>query len=160
MSIRWDVGSVIGVRFQQEKNFEVVVEYLEIVTNDVDAVTALYQRIHVLSFGPSGPDLAHARVATRVDGTLVGIRKSLAAHEQPIIRTYLTVEDIQQAVNKADDSGATIAYRPTRQGTRGTLQSRFMGTWNTDYGTASLRLGGFRQHLRTTQRPGVADVGA
>jgi predicted enzyme related to lactoylglutathione lyase len=51
----------------------------------------------------------------------VGIRKSLAAHEQPIIRTYLTVEDIQQAVNKAEDSGATIAYPPTRQGTRGTF---------------------------------------
>ena len=81
----------------------------------------LYQRMHGLSFGPPDPDLGQARVATRADGTLVGIRKPLAAHEQPIMRTYLAVEDIQQAVKKAEDSGATIAYPPTRQGQRGTF---------------------------------------
>jgi hypothetical protein len=42
-------------------------------------------------------------------------RKPLAAHEQPIMRTYLAVEDIQKAVKKAEDSGALIAYpRPDR----------------------------------------------
>ena len=97
------------------------VHYLEIVSDDVDTLTALYQRIHGLSFGPPDHDLGQARVATRADGTLVGIRKPLAAHEQPIIRTYLAVEDIQQAVKKAEDSGATIAYPPTRQGQWGTF---------------------------------------
>ena len=43
------------------------------------------------------PDLVQARVATRADGTMVGIRKPLAAHEAPIVRTYLAVEDIQRA---------------------------------------------------------------
>ena len=47
----------------------------------------LYQRIHGLSFGPPDPDLGQARVATGADGTLVGIRKPLAPHEQPIVRT-------------------------------------------------------------------------
>lgn len=97
------------------------VHYLEIVSNDVDALAALYQRMHGLSFGTPDPDLGQARVASRADGTLVGIRKPLAAHEQPIIRTYLAVEDIQQAVKNAEDSGATIAYPPTRQGQRGTF---------------------------------------
>jgi predicted enzyme related to lactoylglutathione lyase len=95
------------------------VHYLEIVSNDVDTLTALYQRMHGLAFGPPDPDLGQARVATRTDGTLVGIRKPLAAHEEPIVRTYLAVEDIQQAVKQAEDSGATIAYPPTRQGQRG-----------------------------------------
>jgi predicted enzyme related to lactoylglutathione lyase len=45
----------------------------------------------------------------------------LAAHEQPIMRTYLAVEDIQGAVKKAEESGATIAYPPTRQGNQGTF---------------------------------------
>ena len=97
------------------------VHYLEIVSNDVDTLTGLYRRMHGLSFGPPDPDLGQARVATRADGTLVGIRKPLAAHEQPIMRTYLAVEDIQHAVKKAEDSGATIAYGPTRQGQRGTF---------------------------------------
>jgi predicted enzyme related to lactoylglutathione lyase len=99
----------------------VAVHYLEIVSDDVDALTALYQRVHGLSFGPPDPDLGQARVATRADGTLVGIRRPLAAHEQPIMRTYLAVEDIQQAVKDAEESGALVAYPPTRQGQRGTF---------------------------------------
>ena len=77
------------------------VHYLEIVSNDVDILTALYQRMHGLSFGPPDADLGQARVAARPDGTLVGIRKPLAAHEQPIMRTYLAVEDIHRAVKQA-----------------------------------------------------------
>ena len=106
---------------KREGNSKMVVYYLEIVSNDVDTLTALYERMHGLSFGPPDPDLGQARVATRADGTLVGIRKPLAAHEQPIMRIYLAVEDIQQAVKKAEDSGAIIAYPPTRQGQRGTF---------------------------------------
>ena len=97
------------------------VHYLEIVSNDVEALTVLYERMHGLSFGPPDPDLGQARVATRADGTLVGIRKPLAAHEQPIIRTYLAVDDIQGAVKKAENSGAATAYPPTQQGQRGTF---------------------------------------
>jgi predicted enzyme related to lactoylglutathione lyase len=95
--------------------------YLEIVSNEVDTLADLYQRVHGITFGPPDPDLGQARVATQADGALVGIRKPLAAHEQPIIRTYLAVEDIQQAVKKAEEAGATVAYPPTRQGNRGTF---------------------------------------
>jgi hypothetical protein len=61
--------------------------YLEIVSNDVDTLTGLDERMHGLSFGPPDADLGQARVASRADGTLVGIRKPLAAHEKPIVRT-------------------------------------------------------------------------
>jgi hypothetical protein len=110
-----------SLRPNRRKEFKMAVHYLEIVSNDVDALTALYQRMHGLSFGPPDPDLGQARVAIRTDGTLVGIRKPLAAHEQPIMRTYLAVDDIQHAAKKAEDAGATIAYPPTQQGQRGTF---------------------------------------
>ena len=103
------------------------VHYMEIVSNDVDALTGLFQRTHGLSFGPPDPDLGQAVVATREDGTLVGIRRPLAAHEQPIVRTYLAVEDIGQAVKKAEESGAKIAYGPTLQGRRGTFAILILG---------------------------------
>ena len=77
--------------------------------------------MHGLCFGPPDPDLGHARVATQADGSLVGIRKPLATHEQPIMRTYLAVEDIQQATKSAVESGATIAYPPTQQANHGTF---------------------------------------
>jgi predicted enzyme related to lactoylglutathione lyase len=98
-----------------------LVYYLEIVSDDVDTLTELYQRMYDLSFGPADPDLGQARVASQPDGTLIGIRKPLAAHEQPIMRTYLAVDDIQKAVKEAEDSGAIVAYPPTRQGQRGTF---------------------------------------
>jgi hypothetical protein len=47
------------------------VHYLEIVSNDVDTLTTLYQHMHGFSFGLPDPDLGQARVATRTDGTLV-----------------------------------------------------------------------------------------
>ena len=97
------------------------VHYLEIVTDDVDTLVGLYEQVHGLSFGPPAPDLGQARVATQSDGTVLGIRKPLAAHEQPIIRTYLEVKDIQRATKKAEESGATLAYPPTRQGDHGTF---------------------------------------
>jgi predicted enzyme related to lactoylglutathione lyase len=97
------------------------VHYLEIVSNDVDALCALYEHMHGLSFSQPDPDLGHARVATRADGTMVGIRKPLAAHETPTLRTYLAVEDIQRAAQEAEARGATIAYPPTRQGQRGSF---------------------------------------
>ena len=97
------------------------VHYLEIVSNDADTLAGLYQRVHGLSFGPPDPDLGQARVATRADGTLVGIRKPLSAHEQPIVRAYVAVEDIHDAAKKAEEHGAIIAYPPTRQGQRGTF---------------------------------------
>jgi predicted enzyme related to lactoylglutathione lyase len=108
-------------RSKTEGDSKMASHYLEIVSNDVDTLTGLYQRMHGLSFGPPDPDLGQARVATRADGGLVGIRKPLAAHEHPIMRTYLAVEDIQQAVKSAEEHGATIAYPPTRQGQRGTF---------------------------------------
>lgn len=95
------------------------VHYLEIVSNDAEALTSLYERVHGLSFTGPDPDLGQARVATRADGTLVGIRKPLAAHEEPIVRTYLAVDDLESAAKKAEENGALVAYGPIRQGARG-----------------------------------------
>ena len=97
------------------------IHYLEIVSNDVDTLSGLYERMHGIIFGPPDPDLGQARVATLADGNLVGIRRPLAAHEQPIMRTYLAVADVEQAVKLAEEHGAVTAYPPTRQGQRGTF---------------------------------------
>jgi hypothetical protein len=103
------------------------VHYLEIVSPDADAVTTLYERVHGLAFGPPDADLGQARVATQADGTLVGVRRPLAAHGQPIVRAYVAVDDIQHAVTGAEQAGAVVAYPPTRQGQRGTFAILILG---------------------------------
>lgn len=97
------------------------VHYVEVVSNDVDALTKLYQHVYGFSFGPPEPELGQARVARTPSGMLVGIRKPLSPNEQPTIRTYLAVDDIQRAVKAAEKNGATLAYPPTRQGHWGTF---------------------------------------
>ena len=75
-------------RVYEGEEFQMAVHYLEIVSNDAETLTGLYERLHGFSFGPPDPDLGQARVAPQGDGALVGIRKPLAAHEEPIMRTY------------------------------------------------------------------------
>ena len=104
------------------------VHYLEIVSDDVDNLVKLYEQTCNLSFGSPEPAMGQARVATRSDGTIVGIRAPLAAHEEPIIRTYLGVEDIQQALQKAEVCGAEVTYPPTEQGEWGTFSIVIQGS--------------------------------
>lgn len=98
------------------------IQYIEIVTNAVDAICATYERVHGLSFRQDeDADLGNARVAVRDDGSWIGVRKPLADHETPIIRTYIEVDDIDKAAKDAEASGGMVAYPPTRQGKHGTF---------------------------------------
>jgi hypothetical protein len=103
------------------------IHYLEIVCRDVPAQCSAMERVHGLSFGPPVADLGQARVAKRSDGSLIGVRAPLAAHEQPITRTYLETQDIAKAVKDAEAAGAQIAYPPTRQGDTGTWAIYVLG---------------------------------
>ncbi|MHC4809214.1 MAG: VOC family protein [Planctomycetota bacterium] len=110
------------------------VHYLEIVSGDVDEQCSALERAHGLSFGPAVADLGGARVAEAPDGSRIGVRSPLADHEQPIIRTYLAVDDIAKAVTEVEAAGAVIAYPPTAQGDTGTwaiyvLGGVQMGLW-------------------------------
>jgi predicted enzyme related to lactoylglutathione lyase len=124
MSISLAQGSHCDQRqTDSERNSKMAVHYLEIVSDDADALIGLYQRMQGLSFGPPNPDLGQARVATQADGSRIGIRKPLAAHEQPIMRTYLAVDDIPQAIRTAEESGAMIAYPQLARETKAPLRS-------------------------------------
>jgi uncharacterized protein len=103
------------------------IHYMEIVCRDVAAQCAALGRVHGLSFGPAVADLGQARVAEAPDGSRIGVRAPLAEHEQPIVRTYLEVQDIARAVKEAEAAGGVIAYPPTRQGDTGTWAIYFLG---------------------------------
>lgn len=96
------------------------IHYLEIVCHDVAAQCAALERVHGVSFGPPVADLGQARVAETGAGSLIGVRAPMAAHEEPILRTYLEVLDMASAVEEAEAAGGVIAYPPTLQGDTGT----------------------------------------
>lgn len=126
------VGAIFllsGCRVSSDKmgGSEMQVHYVEIVCESVDEQCEALARVHGLSFGAQNANLGQARVATTSAGTLIGVRAPLAAHEQPITRTYFAVEDISKTIKAAEAEGAVIAYPPTKQGDTGTWAIYILG---------------------------------
>ena len=105
-----NAGEAAGGTAAAAKKSNAAVRYMEIVSDDMDALCATYESVHGVSFGEVVPELGQARVANLPDGSLLSIRKPMAEHETPIIRTYVAVADIEKAVEAAKKAGAELAY--------------------------------------------------
>lgn len=88
------------------------IHYLEIVTPDVDAVCADYETLHGVRFGEPEPVLGNARTAALTHGGRIGVRAPLHETEEPVVRPYLLVDDIEAAAAAAAAAGAEIAHPP------------------------------------------------
>ncbi len=88
------------------------VQYLEIVTKEVDSVCAAYAEAQGLEFGDPDPGLGGARTAPRSDGSLVGVRAPLRETEEAVVRPYWLVPDIAGAVSAAVEAGGELAHPP------------------------------------------------
>jgi predicted enzyme related to lactoylglutathione lyase len=90
----------------------VQVHYLEIVTKDVDAVCTSYATVHGLQFGNPDAGLGGARTAALPGGGMVGVRAPMHETEDPVVRPYWLVEDIEASVAAAVGTGAEVAHPP------------------------------------------------
>ena len=88
------------------------IHYLEVVSNDVDAVCGAYEASLSMSFGEPDELLGGARTCSLPDGSMVGIRKPMRDTEDPVVRPYWLVEDIELAVANVEAKGAQIAMSP------------------------------------------------
>ena len=89
------------------------IHYLEIVTKDVEATCKTFSQIHGVKFAEADQNLGGARTAELTNGGLLGVRAPLRETEEPVVRPYFLVEDIEASVETARDSGAVIALPPT-----------------------------------------------
>ncbi len=97
------------------------VDYLEIVTNDVDAVCSTYERLHGVTFSAGEPGLGGARTAPLPDGGTLGVRAPMHESEKAIVRPYLLVDDIEASVRAVVESGGEIAHPPLQLPGHGTF---------------------------------------
>jgi predicted enzyme related to lactoylglutathione lyase len=88
------------------------VHYLEIVASDVDAVCAAYEAALGVTFGSADPLLGGARTAPPPDGGSVGVRGPLRDTEEPVVRPYWLVDDIEAAIAAATKDWAFVAHPP------------------------------------------------
>jgi uncharacterized protein len=103
------------------------VHYLEIVASDVDAVCAAYEAAHDIKFGSADPLLGGARTAALPDGGSIGVRGPLRDTEEPVVRPYWLVEDINAALDAASRQGAFVAHPPLEIPGKGTFAIYIQG---------------------------------
>ena len=103
------------------------IHYLEMVTKDVDAVCAAYAAAHGVRFGEPDAGLGNARTAPMTGGGLVGVRAPLRETEEPVVRPYWLVDDIEAAVAAAVKAGAVIAIGPMKIPGHGTFAIYLQG---------------------------------
>ncbi len=98
----------------QQSGNVVPVQYLEIVTPDVDATCRVLEETQGVSFNNPDPGMGNARTAALRGGGLIGVRGPMRETEQPVVRPYTLVQDIDAAVQTAQTSGAVVALPPTK----------------------------------------------
>ncbi len=103
------------------------IQYLEIVTPEVDQTCDTHSLLHGVKFGDYEANLGGARTAKMENGGVVGIRAPLRDTEQPVVRPYFLVENIQEAVDQAAESGAEIAVPPMELPGHGTCAITIQG---------------------------------
>ena len=108
------------------------IQYLEIVTPDVDEVCESYKRSMGLQFSQPQAMLGNARVSQLPDGGEVGVRAPMSESEQPLVRPYWLVDNIEQAVEEAEKAGSQIAHPPMEIPGKGKFAIYIQG--NTQHG--------------------------
>jgi hypothetical protein len=103
------------------------IHYLEIVTWDVDAVCGAYAGANGAQFGQPDPGLGNARTAALPGGGLVGVRAPMHETEEPVVRPYWLVNDIEAAVAAAVEAGGEIAHPPLEIPGHGTFAIYIQG---------------------------------
>ena len=109
------------------------IQYLEIVTPDVDAVCETYSQLHDVKFGESDQNLGGARTAKLASGGMLGVRAPMHDAEKPVVRHYIVVEDIQATVDAAAKSGAEVALPPMELAGHGTCAIVIQGGIETGF---------------------------
>lgn len=103
------------------------IQYLEIVTKEVDAVCAAYASANGVKFGEPDAGLGNARTAPLAGGGLVGVRAPLRETEEPVVRPYWLVKDIEAAAAAVIQAGGKIAHPPMEIPGHGTFAIYLQG---------------------------------
>ena len=110
-----------------KKEKAMLVQYLEIVTADVDATCSALEKLHGVSFGEPEAGLGNARTARLKGGGRIGVRAPMREDEEPVVRPYVLVDDIEAAVKAAEAAGGQFAMYPTEVPGHGKFAIYFQG---------------------------------
>ena len=103
------------------------IHYLEIVATDVEAVCSAYAASNKVEFGDPVAELGNAHTAEAEDGYIVGVRPPMHAAEEPVVRPYWLVDEIESALATAVAAGAEVVHPPLEIPGRGMFAIYVLG---------------------------------
>lgn len=109
----------------KEENMQI--QYLEIVTPEVEALCKQYEAIHGITFSEPVAGYGNARTAKLGGGGLIGIRGPMRESETPVVRPYTLVKDLKESVAKATEAGAEVAIPSMELPGHGTIAVVILG---------------------------------
>ena len=124
---RAHVSATHGANQIHKKEFTLRVHYLEIVTPNMDETCGALAEAHGIVFGEPVAELGNARTAALEHGGRIGVRAPMRETEEPVVRPYILVDEIEAAVEGASDAGAEIALPPTEIPGQGTIAIYILG---------------------------------
>ena len=81
-------------------------------TPEVDATCGTLETMHGVTFSEPVAEFGNARTAALEGGGLIGVRAPMREDEEPVVRPYVLVDDIESAVEAARAAGGEIAMPP------------------------------------------------
>ncbi len=133
--VLWSLSSTASLGFHdatvasrgatEEKSVQV--QYLEIVTPEVEETCAALGKQHGVTFAAPEAALGNARVAVLKGGGRIGVRAPMREDEAPVVRPYMLVDDIEAATAAAQAAGAEFAMTATEIPGHGTFAIYFLG---------------------------------
>ena len=86
--------------------------FLEIVTPEMDATIELLSELHGVTFSDPQLHFGNSRLATLKGGGRVSVRKPMHDAEQPAVRPYVLVDDVEAAFEAATKAGGQAMVPP------------------------------------------------
>ena len=80
-----------------------------------------------MSFGAPEAGLGNARTVALANGGFIGVRAPMNLTEEPVVRAYLLVDDIEAAAEAAVAAGGEIAHPPMEIPGHGTFAIYIQG---------------------------------
>ena len=103
------------------------IQYLEIVTPSVKETIDALEAAHGVTFGEPVAEFGNARTAQLTGGGRIGVRAPMRETEEPVVRPYVLVDNIEAAVRAAEEAGAQVAMPPMEIPGQGTFAIYILG---------------------------------
>ena len=92
-------AAVVGLTWSEPA--AVKIEFLEIVTPEVDATIATLETVHGVSFSEPVAEFGNARTAPLEGGGRISVRGPMRPDEEPVVRPYILSDKIAAATEAA-----------------------------------------------------------